>query len=118
MVPACLEFNLWRQQTGNVLREVVQAGYDTGGAGLNLTGGDHPMQVQGVHVTRDYFTLFDAPVIAGRTFTAEEDSPHGGNVVVLSYGLWKQRFGGDANIVGRTIQLDNTPYLVVGVIGL
>jgi putative ABC transport system permease protein len=107
------EFNLWRQQS-EVLREV--AGYDTGGAGLNLTGGDHPMQVQGVHVTRDYFTLFDAPVIAGRTFTAEEDSPHGGNVVVLSYGLWKQRFGGDVNIVGRTIQLDNTPYLVVGVI--
>jgi predicted permease len=108
------EFNLWRQQSG-VLREV--AGYDTGGAGLNLTGGDHPMQVEGVHVTRDYFTLFGAPVIAGRTFTAEEDSPHGGNVVVLSYGLWKQRFGGDTHIVGRTIQLDNTPYLVVGVIG-
>jgi predicted permease len=108
------EFNLWRQQSG-VLREV--AGYDTGGAGLNLTGGDHPMQVQGVHVTRNYFTLFGAPVIAGRTFTAEEDSPHGGNVVVLSYGLWKQRFGGDTHLVGRTIQLDNTPYIVVGVIG-
>jgi predicted permease len=108
------EFNLWRQQTA-VLREV--AGYDLGGAGLNLTGGDHPMQVQGVHVTHDYFTLFGAPVILGRTFTTEEDSPHGGNVVVLSYGLWKQRFGGDAHIVGRTIQIDNTPYLVVGVIG-
>lgn len=108
------EFNLWRQQT-SVLREV--AGYDTGGAGMNLTGGDHPLQVQAIHVTHDYFTLFGAPVIAGRTFTQEEDRPHGGNVVVLSYGLWKQRFGGDANIVGRTIQLDNTPYLVVGVLG-
>jgi putative ABC transport system permease protein len=108
------EFNLWSRQTG-VLREV--AGYDTGGAGLNLTGGDHPMQVQGVHVTHDYFTLFGAPVIAGRTFTAEEDRLHGGNIVVLSYGLWKQRFGGDANIVGKTIQIDNTPYLVVGIIG-
>ena len=108
------EFNLWRNQSG-VLREV--AGYDTGGAGLNLTGGDHPLQVQGVHVTHDYFTLFGAPVVAGRTFTPEEDSPHGGNVVVLSYGLWKQRFGGDASIVGHTIQLDNTPYLVVGIIG-
>src|SRR5258705_1188729 len=104
----------WRRQR-DVLREV--ASYGTGGAGLNLTGGDHPMQIEGVHVTRDSFTLFGAPVIAGRTFTAEEDSPHGGNVVVLSYGLWKQRFGGDTHIVGRTIQLDNTPYLVVGVIG-
>jgi putative ABC transport system permease protein len=108
------EFNLWRQQTA-VLREV--AGYDVGGAGMNLAGGDHPLQVQAVHVTHDYFTLFGAPVIAGRTFTAEEDRPHGGNVVVLSYPLWKQRFGGDFNIVGRTIRLDSTPYLVVGITG-
>ncbi|MBB5061149.1 hypothetical protein HDF16_005885 [Granulicella aggregans] len=76
-----------------------------------------PQQVQGIHVTRNYFSLFAAPVIARRTFTAEEDSPHGGNVVMLSYGLWKHRFGGDKNLVGRTIQLDNTPYLVVGIIG-
>ena len=108
------EFNLWRQQS-TVLREV--AGYDTGGAGMNLTAGDHPLQVQGMHVTHDYFTLFGAPVIAGRAFTAQEDSPHGGNVVVLSYGLWKGRFGGDKHIVGRTIELDATPYLVVGIIG-
>jgi len=108
------EFNLWRQQTA-VLLEV--AGYDVGGAGMNLAGGDYPLQVQAVHVTHDYFTLFGAPVIAGRTFTAEEDRPHGGNVVVLSYSLWKQRFGGDFNIVGRTIRLDSTPYLVVGITG-
>lgn len=108
------EFNFWRKQT-RVLREV--AGYDAGGGGMNLTGGDHPLQVQGMNVTHDYFALFGAPVTAGRTFTAEEDSPHGGNVVVLGYGLWKRRFGGDASIVGRTIQLDNTPYLVVGIIG-
>ena len=108
------EFNLWRQQTA-IFQEV--AGYDTGGAGLNLTGGDHPLQVQGVHVTHDYFSLFGAPLTAGRTFTAQEDSPNGGHVVVLSNGLWRRRFGGDPNIVGRTIQLDNEPYLVVGVAG-
>jgi putative ABC transport system permease protein len=108
------EFNLWRQQT-SVLRDI--AGYGAGGAGLNLTGGDQPLQVQGLFVTHDYFQVFNAPLMAGRTFTAEEDRPHGGNVAVLSYSLWKQRFGGDAGIVGRTIQLNDTPYLVVGVIG-
>ena len=108
------EFHLWSQQTA-VLRQV--AGYDGGGSGMNLTGDDHPQQVQGVHVTHDYFSLFGAPVIAGRTFTAEEDAPHGGDVVVLSHSLWKQRFGGDPNLVGRTIHLDNTPYLVVGILG-
>ena len=73
--------------------------------------------MQAIHVSTDYFALFGAPVAAGRTFTSAEDSPHGGNVVVLSYGLWKSRFGGNSKIVGSTIQLDGQPFLVVGVIG-
>ena len=108
------KFNIWRQQTG-IFQKV--AAYDTGGAGLNLTGNDQPEQVQGVHVSADYFAVLGAPVIAGRTFTAAEDSPHGGNVVVLSYGLWKRRYGGDRGIVGNNIQLSGQPYQVVGVIG-
>jgi putative ABC transport system permease protein len=108
------KFNIWHQQT-TIFQKV--AGYDWGGAGLNLTGGDHPQQVQGFHVTADYFSLFGAPVIAGRTFTDAEDSPNGGRVTVLSYGLWKSRFGGNPKIVGSTIQLDGQPYVVVGVIG-
>jgi putative ABC transport system permease protein len=107
-------FNVWHQQT-DIFRHV--AAYDFGGAGMNLTGGDHPEQVQAIHVSTDYFALFGAPVAAGRTFTSAEDSPHGGNVVVLSYGLWKSRFGGNSKIVGSTIQLDGQPFLVVGVIG-
>jgi len=108
------KFSLWRQQT-SIFQQV--AAYDFGGAGLNITEGDHPQQVQGVHVSADYFAVFGAPVIAGRTFTAEEDSPNGGRVTVLSYGLWKSRYGGNPNIVGSTIQLDGQPYLVVGIIG-
>ncbi|HEY1579521.1 MAG TPA: ABC transporter permease [Terracidiphilus sp.] len=108
------KFNLWRQQTG-IFQQV--AAYDFGAAGLNLTGGDHPQQVEGAHVSAAYFGMFGAPVIAGRTFTAEEDSPNGGHVVVLSYGLWKSRYGGNPNIVGTTIQIEGQPYLVVGVIG-
>ena len=57
------KFNIWRQQT-SIFQHV--AAYDFGGAGLNLTGGDHPEQVQGIHVTADYFRLFGAP-IARRT---------------------------------------------------
>ena len=71
----------------------------------------------GVHVTRGYFALFGAPLAMGRTFTAAEDSPNGGRVAVLSYGLWKRRFGGNPKIVGSTIQLDEQPWLVIGVIG-
>jgi predicted permease len=107
-------FNLWRQQTG-IFQQV--AAYDFGGSGLNLTGGDHPQQVQGIHVSADYFAMFGAPVVAGRTFTAAEDSPNGGHVTVLSYALWKTRYASNPNIVGTSIQLDGQPYLVVGVIG-
>jgi predicted permease len=56
-------------------------------------------------------------VALGRTFTLQEDSPHGGNVVVLSYGLWQRRFGSDPAIAGKSISLGNEPYTVVGVIG-
>ena len=84
------KFNIWHQQTG-IFQQV--AAYDFGGAGLNITGGDHPEQVQGSHVSAEYFGLFGAPIVAGRTFTAAEDSPHGGHVTVLSYGLWKSRYG-------------------------
>jgi putative ABC transport system permease protein len=108
------KFNIWRQQT-SIFQYV--AGYDQGGSGLNLTGGGEPEQVQGIHVTADYFRLFGAPILAGRTFTTAEDSPHGGHVAVLSYGLWKHRFGGDPGIVGRNIQLDGEGYQVVGIIG-
>ena len=108
------KFALWRQQTG-IFQQV--AAYDSGGAGMNITGSDHPEQVQAIHVSADYFALFGAPVIAGRTFTAAEDSPHGGHVAVISYGLWKSRYGASPTAVGSTIQLDGQPYLIVGIIG-
>ena len=107
-------FALLHQQTG-IFQQV--AAYDFGNAGLNLTGGDHPQQLHAVHVSADYFPLFGASVIAGRTFTASEDSPNGGHVTVLSYGLWKRRYGANPNIVGSSIQLDGQPYRVVGVVG-
>jgi putative ABC transport system permease protein len=108
------KFNIWGQQR-SVFEQV--AAYDFGSAGLNLTGSDHPEQVQGVHVSAEYFALFGAPIAAGRTFTAAEDRPNGGHVVVLSYGLWKSRFGGNANAIGSTMQIDGQPYLIIGVIG-
>jgi putative ABC transport system permease protein len=107
------EYNIWQQQSA-IFQQVAAYG---GGAGMNLTGGDHPEQLLGNRVTAGYFALFGAPVVAGRTFTATEDSPNGGHVAVLSYGLWKRRYGGDRKIVGSTIQLDGQPWLVAGVIG-
>ena len=108
------EFHFFQRQT-NLFKEVVA--FDNAGPGFNLTGGSRPEQVNGIHVTEGYFRVYGAPVALGRTFTPQEDSPHGGRVVVLSYGLWQRRFGGDPAIVGKSISLGNEPYTVVGVVG-
>ncbi len=108
-----VNFNTWRAQTG-VFQDV--AAYDFGGPGFNLTG-EVPEQVHGIHVSADYFRLFGAPVLLGRTFTPQEDSPNGGNVVVISYGFWQRKFGGNPKIVGTTVSLSNESYTIVGVLG-
>ena len=86
-----VNFNTWKAQTG-VFQDVTA--YDFGGPGFNLTGAV-PEQVHGIHVSEAYFRLFGAPVILGRTFTTQEDSPNGGHVVVISYGFWQRKFGGN-----------------------
>ena len=107
------KFHNWQQQS-SVVQDV--AAYDFGGPGFNLTGAV-PEQVHGIHVTEAYFRLFGAPVMVGRTFTPQEDAPNGGKVVVLSYGLWQRKFGGNPQIIGSAISLGNEPYTVVGVLG-
>jgi predicted permease len=108
------KFNAWRSAT-DVLEDV--AAYDVGGPGLNLTGGDRPEQVKGIRVSREYFSLFGAPVEAGRIFSAQEDRPGGGRVAAISDGLWKRRFGGDRDILGKPLLLGGEPYTIIGVIG-
>jgi len=106
------KFHIWLQQT-SVFKEV--AAYDFAGPGFNITG-DRPEQVHGIHVTEGYFRLFGAQLMLGRTFTPQEDLPNGGKVVVLSYGLWRRKFGGNPNIVGRSLSLGNEAYTIIGVL--
>ncbi len=107
------KFHIWQEQT-SVVQDV--AAYDFSSKGLNLTG-TVPEQIHGVHVSEAYFRLFGARMELGRTFTPQEDMPHGGNLVVISHGFWKRKFGGDPNIVGRTISLSGEPYTILGVTG-
>ncbi|HTQ56914.1 MAG TPA: ABC transporter permease [Bryobacteraceae bacterium] len=107
------KYNTWRRQT-QVLEDV--SAYDAGGPGLNVSGGDHPEQLKGIHVSYEFFHLFGAQAALGRTFTAQEDRPRGGNVAVLSHGLWQRRFGGDPAVVGKSLTLGGEPYTVIGVL--
>jgi predicted permease len=107
------KYNAWRRQT-QVLEDV--SAYDPGGPGLNLGGGDHPEQLKGIHVSYEFFQLFAAQAVVGRTFTAAEDRPRGGNVIVLSNGLWRRRFGSDPGLVGKALTLGGESYTVIGVL--
>jgi len=105
------KFEHWREQS-SILQDV--AAYRNGV--INFTGGGFPEQFQMSQVSADYFHLFGASTILGRTFTAEEDRPHGANVVVLSSAFWNKRFAGDPQILGTAISLSGSPYTVIGVI--
>ena len=81
---------------------------------------DHDGTVEhfdGAQVSWQWFHVFGAKPILGRTFIPEEDHPHANQAAVLSYGLWQRVFGGDPNVIGRTLILDQTPYRIVGVMG-
>lgn len=85
------------------------------GASFNLTGDGEPERVDGVRVTSAFFSLFGARADLGRVFAAEDDVPGGENVVILTDGFWRRRFGADPAILGRAVVLNDVPFTVVGV---
>jgi predicted permease len=105
------EFPEWKSSS----RSFAQMAAFTFDRDYNLTGAGEPMKLVAVRVTSDFFPLMGVTPIAGRVFTAEEDQPGRGAVVVISEGLWRSRFGADPGIPGRSVQLNGTPHTIVGV---
>lgn len=87
-----------------------------GGFSPTLSGDGEPQVLVGAAVTEGMFArvLRTNPVL-GRDFLPSEDTPGGPGAVLLSYGLWQQRFGGDPSVLGRAISLNEQPIVVVGV---
>jgi putative ABC transport system permease protein len=83
--------------------------------GGTLTGSGAPEAFGGLQVTAELFPLLGVEPFLGRTFLPGEDRPGAGRAVVLTHGLWKRRFGGDRNLVGRSLVFDGERYTVVGV---
>lgn len=92
------------------------AAYDFDQSEIGFTSGT-PEQVHGAHVTSNYFRLFGASVLLGRTFDQADNLKNAPKVVVLSYGLWRHRFAGDQRIIGTAISLNKESYTVIGVTG-
>lgn len=84
-------------------------------ASFNLTGSGEPALLDGFRASAGFFPALGVAPLLGRTYSPDEDQPGHEHVVVLSYGLWQEQFGGDRNILGRTLELNGYPYAVVGV---
>jgi predicted permease len=80
-----------------------------------MTGTGEPERFDGQRVSASYFRVLGVAPALGRDFHAGDDQLRGPDVVVISDGLWRRRFGGDPSIVGRQVALDDRPYTVVGV---
>ena len=92
------------------------AAYDFGAVAVNLGAAARPEPVNAVHVSAGFFDVFGVAPLLGRTFTRQEDLPNAGKFAVLTFGTWKNRLGGDANIAGKAILLNSEPYTVLGVL--
>jgi predicted permease len=82
---------------------------------LTLTGRGEPMAVRVGDVTADFFSVLGVPPFAGRAFLPTDDAQGATPVVVISEGLWRDRFGADPGLIGSTIHLDKRAFTVIGV---
>ncbi|MBN2327625.1 MAG: ABC transporter permease [Candidatus Omnitrophica bacterium] len=83
---------------------------------FNLTGHGEPERISAYIMTSDIFDTADDSMTLGRQFIKEEEEPGKNHVVVIGYGYWKDRFGGDPNILNDAINLDGTPYTIIGIL--
>jgi putative ABC transport system permease protein len=102
----------WRAQT-DVLEHVAAVR----NIEMNLEQGEVPEAIRAVQTNPEYLGAFRPPLVMGRWFTAEEDLPNAGFVVVLSYNFWTQRLASDPDVLGKSVTLAGNPYTIVGVVG-
>jgi len=86
------------------------------GSAMSFTGGGEPRSLRAGTVSAPFFDVFGVKAALGRIFTREEDQLGKEKVVVLTHRLWTSLFGGDRQLIGRTISLNGEPYTVVGVL--
>jgi predicted permease len=86
------------------------------GDAVGIGDGTRAAHVSGAYVTTNYFSVLRTPIALGRDFVPDDlQLTVPGSVAIVSHRLWRSQFGGDANIVGRTVQLNGRPFRIIGV---
>lgn len=97
------------------LHNLVEAAAVGRNGGFNTERDGRVEHVNTAQVSYQWFQVFGARPILGRTFSAEEDQPNAGQVAVLNYSFWQRDFGSRIDVVGQTLMLDQKPYRIIGV---
>jgi predicted permease len=105
----------WELLRDNV-PSLISAVSSRGTSGVNLGLGSHGQYLRAGRISAHYFDVLALQTILGRNFSEDEDRPHGPKVVILSYGLWRNTYSSNPNILGQSIQLKGEPYTVIGVL--
>jgi putative ABC transport system permease protein len=100
----------WRAQTQSFEQLALYRWWNA-----NLTGIDPPERIQGFLVTANFIDVTGVKPIMGRNFTAEENQPGKDAVAIITHSLWQRRFGGDPNILNKTITINSITRTVIGV---
>ncbi len=105
------DFHAWRAHN-----QSFEAMYAWTQWGANLSVEDKAERVKVLVATHDYFDVLGIQPLLGKRFTEEQDRPGGPRVVLLSHGLWTRMSGRNPVVLGQTLQLDGTPFTIVGVL--
>jgi putative ABC transport system permease protein len=104
-----LNYLSWKEQTQTL--QLAAIGFVT----LALSGNGEPEQLTGNRISPGLLTVLGLSPVAGRGFAEDEERPQAPRVAMISEGLWKRRFGGDASLIGRALTLGGADYTVVGI---
>ena len=99
----------------NFSQSFQEIGLSEGPYSRNLTGIGEPVHVDVTGATASLFEVLGIEPILGRTFSEDEDDPGAPQVALLSHAFWRGRLGGAGDVLGRTLELDGTPWEIVGV---
>ena len=108
--PSPGNFAQWKAQSGSFTDMAAYSGRT-----FNLTGHGNPEEFLGIQVTANMFPLLGVKPELGRNISPAEDKPGANYAVILSHAVWTVNFGGDPQIIGKKISLNNASYTIVGV---
>lgn len=107
------KYLFWREQQQSF--EGLACYSSVGTRGGNLTGGNEAAFVHVLRVSEEFFRVLGVQPALGRTFTKDEDLPDIGRVAILSDTIWRNRFGADASLVGKTLMMNDEPLTIIGI---